>query len=294
MIAQDTGLRPPAPDRRRGCSRSRRRRRASAAIEELERDYERHRAGGARDRGRAPRLRSRARLAPGAAAAVTGADRRPRAARARSAASSTGARSRALRRRPYRYATSAPLEEVTVRAEGGAEAALILKDLARERLLGDAPRGEARVPPRARAARSRPTGGILGPAGIGPRCFAAVADSAARYWLLLEKAPGVELWQVGEFAEWEDVAVWLGALPRRVRGPRGRAAGGEPVPARARLGVVSLVARAGAGGARAVGGPARAGAPRRRSSGYDEVVARARRACRGRSSTASSIPRTSS
>ena len=36
-----------------------------------------------------------------------------------------------------------------------------------------------------------------------------------RYWLLLEKVAGVELWQVGDFAVWEDVARWLGAFHAR-------------------------------------------------------------------------------
>ena len=43
-----------------------------------------------------------------------------------------------LPREPYKYATSAPLERVRVRASDGSEADLMLKDLARERLLGDA------------------------------------------------------------------------------------------------------------------------------------------------------------
>src|SRR5206468_618453 len=49
------------------------------------------------------------------------------------------------------------------------------------------------------------------PAGIGPRCLAVVADpEEPRHWLLIEKVPGVELWQVGELPVWEDVARWLG------------------------------------------------------------------------------------
>jgi hypothetical protein len=114
-----------------------------------------------------------------------------------------------LRRRAYRYATSAPLEEVTASVEGGPEVTLILKDLARERLLGDAPaaKPEFLYDPRREVEAYRE---ILGPAGIGPRCFAAVTGSGE--WLLLEKAPGVELWQIGEFDEWEAVAVWLGAF----------------------------------------------------------------------------------
>jgi Phosphotransferase enzyme family len=112
----------------------------------------------------------------------------------------------ALRRARYRYATSAPLEVVRVEVEGGEETALILKDLARERLPANAlaAKPEFLHQPRRELETYR---GILGPAGIGPRCFAASRD-----WLLLEKVAGVELWQVGELQVWERVAGWLGGF----------------------------------------------------------------------------------
>jgi Ser/Thr protein kinase RdoA (MazF antagonist) len=123
-----------------------------------------------------------------------------------------------LSRRPYRYATSAPLEEVLVRVADGPDQVLILKDLSRDRLLGDArtvkpaflhePRREVETYSR-----------ILAPAGLGPRCIAAVADAEPkRYWLLIEKVPGIELWQTGDLAVWEDVAAWLGRLHARFAG----------------------------------------------------------------------------
>jgi Ser/Thr protein kinase RdoA (MazF antagonist) len=123
-----------------------------------------------------------------------------------------------LSRRPYRYATSAPLEEVRVRLGGGGEIALILKDLARERLLGDAPRTKPLFlyEPRREIETYRR---VIAPAGIGPRCFGTLVDSdASRYWLLIEKVPGVELWQVGELEVWEGVAVWLGEFHARFEG----------------------------------------------------------------------------
>jgi Phosphotransferase enzyme family len=115
-----------------------------------------------------------------------------------------------LRRRPYRYATSAPLEEVRVVVDGGEEVALILKDLSRDRLIGDAGAAKPKFlyEPRRELETYRR---ILAPAGIGPRCLAAVIrPGAAGCWLLLEKVPGLELWQFGEFAVWERVASWLG------------------------------------------------------------------------------------
>jgi hypothetical protein len=122
-----------------------------------------------------------------------------------------------LSRGPYRYATSAPLEELHVETRDGAKLDLILKDLSRERLLGEAattkPEFVHRPERELETYRS-----ILAPAGIGPRCFGVVAESdPPRYWLLIEKVPGVELWQVGELPVWEEVARWLGGLHARFR-----------------------------------------------------------------------------
>jgi Phosphotransferase enzyme family len=120
-----------------------------------------------------------------------------------------------LRRRPYRYATSAPLEEVVVLTGEEEVGPLILKDLSRDRLIGDArdAKPEFLHEPRREVETYR---GILAPAGVGPRCFAAVAEtSPPRHWLLLERVRGVELWQVGERAVWEDVARWLGGMHGR-------------------------------------------------------------------------------
>ena len=123
-----------------------------------------------------------------------------------------------LSRRPYRYATSAPLEEIQVRLESGAQLGVIFKDLSRDRLLDDA---RASKPgfvyePLRELETYR---GILAPAGIGPRCIAAVADEdPPRRWLLIEKVAGAELWQVGELSVWEEVAGWLGRFHARFTG----------------------------------------------------------------------------
>jgi Ser/Thr protein kinase RdoA (MazF antagonist) len=123
-----------------------------------------------------------------------------------------GVRAADLTRRPYRYATSAPLEELRVRTDGGQELRMIFKDLSRERLIGQA--RESKPPsvydPRRELECYRR---ILVPAGLGPRCFVVVVDSdAPRYWLFIEKVAGVELWQVGEIEVWEEVGRWLGRL----------------------------------------------------------------------------------
>jgi hypothetical protein len=117
-----------------------------------------------------------------------------------------------LSRRPYRYATSAPLEEIHVEVTDGPGMDLILKDLSRDRLIGDA--GATKPEFLHQPDRELETyRAILGPAGIGPHCVAAVSESdPARHWLLIEKVPGVELWQIGEVSVWEEAARWLGAF----------------------------------------------------------------------------------
>jgi Ser/Thr protein kinase RdoA (MazF antagonist) len=133
-----------------------------------------------------------------------------------------------LARRPYRYATSAPLEEVRVSIDDGEEMNLILKDLSRDRLLGDALATKPAFlhqPGREVETYRR----ILVPAGIGAHCFAAVAESdPPRHWLLLEKVPGVELWQVGELSAWKEVATWLGGLHARFAGRMDELQGANP------------------------------------------------------------------
>jgi aminoglycoside phosphotransferase (APT) family kinase protein len=115
-----------------------------------------------------------------------------------------------MTRRPYRYATSAPLEELHVETADGAELELILKDLSRDRLLEAAAATKPEFlhrPERELETYRR----ILAPEGIGPRCFAVLVEvDPPRYWLVIEKVPGVELWQVGELSVWEEVAGWLG------------------------------------------------------------------------------------
>src|SRR5581483_3488028 len=140
-------------------------------------------ARGARDRRAAPRLRPRARSAPGAPVPVTLA---PTDAELREVLGGDDVLE--LSRRPYRYATSAPLEQLDVRLRDGTRLELILKELARERLMGDAraTKPEFVYEPERELATYRE---LIGPAGVGPRFYGAGAAG----WLVLEKVPGVEL-----------------------------------------------------------------------------------------------------
>lgn len=117
-----------------------------------------------------------------------------------------------LERAPYGYATSTPLEEVRVRTAAGAEHVLILKVLDRERMLGQArtTKPEFLWEPRREIDTYRR---ILTPAGIGPQCVAS-----GERWLVVDKVPGVELWQIGDHAVWERVAGWLGGVHARFTG----------------------------------------------------------------------------
>lgn len=104
-----------------------------------------------------------------------------------------------------RYATSATVEHVRVHTTEGSVAELILKDLSPAAMLADA--------------RSFKPAFLLDPArelmayqhllphvgALAATCIAAVADGPRR-WLLLEKVPGVEMYQVGEVEVWAAAA----------------------------------------------------------------------------------------
>ena len=119
-----------------------------------------------------------------------------------------------IERRPYPYATSYPLEEVTALLDDGRTLGLILKDLTWDRLLGDARRTKPRFlyEPRRCIETYRC---ILQGSGVGTTCHGAFSDDASgRHWILVEKVPGVELWQIGDLGTWESVARWLAGFHR--------------------------------------------------------------------------------
>jgi hypothetical protein len=115
----------------------------------------------------------------------------------------------AVDRGPYAYATSFPLEEVAARLDDGRTLHLILKDLTWDALLGDARRSKPPFlyDPR-RCMRTYDT--VLPGTGVGVACWGTLSEErSGRHLLLLERVPGVELWQVGDFGVWESVARWL-------------------------------------------------------------------------------------
>lgn len=119
----------------------------------------------------------------------------------------------ALERRPSLFRSSFTLEEWDVHLESGETLHLVLKDLSRGALLEAAQQAKPhflRDPQRELCVyRTILAGGHLGTAV----CYGAVSDRRlGRYWLFLERVPGVELYQVGEFAVWQQAARWLARM----------------------------------------------------------------------------------
>jgi aminoglycoside phosphotransferase len=130
----------------------------------------------------------------------------------------TGRRVRAVQRRPHPYRTSFPLEELDVDLDDGGRLELVWKDLGVDRLEGPARVAKESVPHDPR--REIEAYGLLEEAGLGtPGLYGAVSDPArGRAWLLIERIPGVPLWQIGEREVWEAAAAWLATMHRRFHG----------------------------------------------------------------------------
>ena len=125
----------------------------------------------------------------------------------------------ALHRQPSTYRSSFPLEELDVRLEDGTALPLVFKNLSPHAL-----------PDRVRRAKPEFVynplreidvyGSILNGQRLGTAsCYGAVVEPEIdRYWLFLEKAPGLELYQLGEMAAWQQAARWLATLHTRFLG----------------------------------------------------------------------------
>ena len=123
-----------------------------------------------------------------------------------------------MRRRPHPYRTSFPLEELEVDLDDGGRLEFVLKDLRVDQLEGPVRVAKESVPhdPRREIEAYR----MLDDAGLStPGLFGAVSDPRhGRAWLLIERIPGVPLWQVGEREAWEAAAAWLASMHRRFQG----------------------------------------------------------------------------
>lgn len=122
-----------------------------------------------------------------------------------------------LERRPSAYGSSFIIEELDVRLGDGSVLPIVFKNLSRQALLASA----RRVKPAFLHDAMREIDvyrTVLAPDALGTAtCYGAVVDRrVGRYWLFLEKVPGVELYQIGEFRVWQDVARWLAAMHTRL------------------------------------------------------------------------------
>jgi Phosphotransferase enzyme family len=113
---------------------------------------------------------------------------------------------RVIRRSPYAYTTTWPLEEVDVVQKDGRPLELLVK-----RLQGPESGKPAFIGDPAREVEAY---ALLAPEQLGtPRCYAS-----GRWWLALEKVPGTPLWQRGDIESWEAAARWAAGLHQRFAG----------------------------------------------------------------------------
>lgn len=128
-------------------------------------------------------------------------------------------------RRPSAYRTCFALEELSLELEDGTSLELVFKDLGRQSLPEDVRRAKPDFlhDPLREIETYR---AILDAELLGtPVCYGAVVErEVGRYWLFLEKVPGVEMYQVGELATWQRVACWLAELHARFAGQTERLA----------------------------------------------------------------------
>ena len=121
-----------------------------------------------------------------------------------------------LSRRPWEYATSAPLELVVAMTSDCREYSLVLKHLGPRHATAQVRRVK---PPFVVDARREIEvyRRLLAPSGIGAPLVGSKIDPATdSYWLLLEYIPGCRLFEVGEPTAWTAAARWLGAFHARV------------------------------------------------------------------------------
>ena len=130
-------------------------------------------------------------------------------------AAGLGAPVRVAARQPSQYRTSFPLEELDVELLDGTLLALVLKELSWE-TLDDATR-RAKPPflhdPLRELEVYRT---VLGTLALGTAKLYGSGENS-RPWLLLERIPGPDLTQVGDFEIWREAARWLARMHDRCR-----------------------------------------------------------------------------
>ena len=127
--------------------------------------------------------------------------------------SALGGDVRRIERALYEYHSSFAIEVIEVEVADGAKRSLIFKDLSPVAMLPEA----RRVRPRGIYEPQREVivyREILSKADLGTAfCFGSLVDPIAdRFWLLLEKVDGNELYTIGDLSVWCHVARWLAQM----------------------------------------------------------------------------------
>jgi aminoglycoside phosphotransferase (APT) family kinase protein len=122
---------------------------------------------------------------------------------------------------PYAYRTSHWLAELDVRDADGGRERLILKDLGPQSLDDEARRAKPAflLEPLREIEVYRD---VLAAAKLGTATLrgAIVRSEEERYWLVIERLEGVELYQTGSLRDWCAAAAWLAELHRKLRHAR--------------------------------------------------------------------------
>jgi hypothetical protein len=126
-----------------------------------------------------------------------------------------------LERRTAAMCSSFALEELDLILDGETALSLMFKNLSRQALEEDA----RRVKPAFLHDALREIEvyqQVLEPHRMGTAGFygTVVDPQAARYWLFVEKVAGKELYQVGDFAIWQQVAAYLAVMHTRFAAPK--------------------------------------------------------------------------
>jgi hypothetical protein len=118
-----------------------------------------------------------------------------------------------LARMPSPYQTSSALEELDLELDDGAQLQLLFKDTSREAMYERARQVKPAFVHDSRR-EIETYARVLKQHNLGlATCYGAVVDEpSGRYWLFVEKVPGVELYQVDSLATWRGVARWLAAM----------------------------------------------------------------------------------
>jgi hypothetical protein len=118
-----------------------------------------------------------------------------------------------LERRPCAYRTSFALEELDVELADGTRLRLMMKDLSRAALHehAQAAKPELLHDPLREIHVYRD---LLEGAGLGTAEYhgSSIDPARDRWWLFIENVVGDALWQIGEFAVWEEAARWLARM----------------------------------------------------------------------------------